>query len=161
VLVSDKVAEPLYAPGATLLHGITFGGHPVAAAVALANIEIFKRDHVLENVREQAPWLREQLEQQLRGLPIVADVRGAGFFLAFELVGGEYERRFDAGERERLLRGFLPRRLREAGLIARADDRGDSVLQIAPPLISTREQLAEMVSSLAEVLSDAGDFMGL
>ncbi len=161
VLVSGKVAEPLYAPGATLLHGVTFGGHPVAAAVALMNIEIFKRDQVLENVREQAPWLRAQLEQELLGLPIVGDVRGAGFFLAFELVGGDYERRFAAGERERLLRGFLPRRLREAGLIARADDRGDSVLQVAPPLISTREQLAEMVGKLAEVLSDAGDFMGL
>ncbi len=159
VLVCGKVAETLHAPGATLLHGVTFGGHPVAAAVALRNIEIFERDRVLENVRELAPWLRDQLEQALAPLPIVADVRGAGFFLAFELVGGDYERRFDAGERERLLRGFLPRRLRQAGLIARADDRGDAVLQIAPPLIATRAQLSEMVSALTEVLADAGDFI--
>ncbi len=161
VVVSEKVAEPLHAPGATLLHGITFGGHPVAAAVALMNIEIFTRDRVLENVRETAPWLQEQLERRLGPLPIVADVRGAGFFWAFELVGGKYERRFDAAERERLLRGFLPRRLREAGLIARADDRGDAVLQIAPPLISTREQLSEMVDSLSDVLTDACAFMHL
>jgi adenosylmethionine-8-amino-7-oxononanoate aminotransferase len=161
VLVSDKVAEPLYAPGATLLHGITFGGHPMAAAAALLNLEIFERDGVIENVREQTPWLREQLERELLPLPLVADVRGEGFFLAMELVGGERERKFDADEREKLLRGYLPKRLREAGLIARADDRGDSVLQIAPPLISDREQLSWMVSALAEVLSDAGKHMGL
>ncbi|MGO9958835.1 MAG: aspartate aminotransferase family protein [Solirubrobacteraceae bacterium] len=161
VLVSDRVAEPLYAPGATLLHGITFGGHPVAAAVALKNIEIFEREQVLENVRALEPWLERELTEQLLGLPIVADVRGAGFFWAFELVAGDREQRFDADGRERLLRGFLPGRLRTAGLIARADDRGDPVLQIAPPLISDRDQLAEMVASLAEVLADAGEFMGL
>jgi adenosylmethionine-8-amino-7-oxononanoate aminotransferase len=161
VLVSDRVAEPLYAPGATLLHGITFGGHPVAAAVALTNLEIFEREGVIENVRALEPWLREEMERALLPLPIVADVRGAGFFWAFELVGGDRERRFDADERERLLRGFLPGRLRRAGLIARADDRGDAVLQIAPPLIADREQLTEMVRSLADVLADAGEHMGL
>ncbi len=161
VLVSDKVAEPLYAPGATLLHGITFGGHPVAAAIALMNLEIFERDGVVENVRTLAPWLERELEAQLLDLPIVVDVRGGGFFWAFELAAGDPEQRFDADQRERLLRGFLPRRLREAGLIARADDRGDSVLQIAPPLISDREQLDQMIASLGEVLADAGEFMGL
>jgi adenosylmethionine-8-amino-7-oxononanoate aminotransferase len=161
VLVSDRVAEPLYAPGATLLHGITFGGHPVAAAVALKNIEIFEREQVLENVRALEPWLERELTEKLLGLPIVADVRGAGFFWAFELVAGDRQQPFDADGRERLLRGFLPGRLRKAGLIARADDRGDPVLQIAPPLISNRDQLAEMVGSLAEVLADAGEFMGL
>ncbi len=161
VLVSDRVAEPLYEPGVTLLHGITFGGHPVAAALALKNLEIFEREGVLENVRAHEPWLREALVQELSDLPIVADVRGAGFFWAFELVAGDAERRFGPEDRERLLRGFLPRRLREAGLIARADDRGDPVLQIAPPLIADREQLSSMVDALAEVLGDAGDHMGL
>lgn len=161
VLVSDQIAEFLYQPGATLLHGITFGGHPVAAAIALKNLEIFERDRVLENVRAQEPWLADTLRQELTALPIVADVRGAGFFWAFELVAGDKENRFGAEDRERLLRGFLPRRLREAGLIARPDDRGDPVLQIAPPLISDRAQLSEMVASLADVLASAGAFMGL
>src|SRR5450755_880220 len=151
VLVSDRVAEPLYERGATLLHGITFGGHPVAAAAALKNLEIFERDGVLENVRSLEPWLARQLTARLGPLPIVADVRGAGFFWAFELVAGDVEAQFDAEQRERLLRGFLPRRLRQAGLIARADDRGDPVLQIAPPLISDRAQLDEMIDALTEV----------
>ncbi len=160
VLVSDRIAEPLYEAGTTLLHGITFGGHPVAAAVALRNLEIFEREGVLENVRSLEPQLESRLAE-LRELPIVADVRGAGFFWAFELCSDASGNRFDAEQRQRLLRQFLPRRLREARLIARADDRGDAVLQIAPPLISDRRQLDEMVDGLKAVLSDAGEEMGV
>ncbi len=161
VLVSDRVAAPFYESGSTLLHGITFGGHPVAAAAALKNLEIFEREGVLDNVRALEPRLRRRLEEELLPLPIVVDVRGAGFFWAFELAAGSAEARFDSDQRERLLRGFLPRRLREAGLIARPDDRGDAVLQISPPLISDAEQLDDMVSRLGEVLTHAGAFMEL
>jgi adenosylmethionine-8-amino-7-oxononanoate aminotransferase len=160
VLVSDRIAEPLYKRGATLLHGITFGGHPVAAAVALKNLEIFERDGILENVRAREPQLAERLNE-LRELPIVGDVRGAGFFWAFELCADADSGRFDAEQRERLIKQILPHRLREARLIARADDRGDSVLQIAPPLISDAAQLDTMVDSLAGVLRDAGEEMGV
>ncbi len=155
VLVSDAIAQPLYDDGRTLLHGITFGGHPLCAAIALKNLEIFERDGVLENVREREPRLRERLDS-LRELPIVGDVRGAGFFWAVELVKDAANTRLDGDERERLLRGFMPGRLREAGLIARADDRGDAVLQIAPPLISDDAVLEEIVGALRAVLVDAG-----
>ncbi|HZE04050.1 MAG TPA: aminotransferase class III-fold pyridoxal phosphate-dependent enzyme, partial [Solirubrobacteraceae bacterium] len=160
VLVCDRVAEPLFAPGRTLRHGITFGGHPLAAAVALRNLEIFERDGVLENVRALEPHLEARM-QELRSLPIVGDVRGRGFFWAMELVRDAAAGTFDAAERERLLRGFLPGRLLAAGLIARADDRGDSVLQIAPPLISDAGVLDEIVDRLGEVLMDAGREMGV
>ncbi len=161
VLVSDKVAAPLYESRNTLMHGITFGGHPVASAVALKNLEIFERDGVLDNVRTLEPHLQSRLEEELLELPIVVDVRGAGFFWAFELAAGSPDKRFDADQREKLLRGFLPGRLREAGLIARPDDRGDAVLQIAPPLIADAEQLDEMARGLRAVLADAGTHMGL
>jgi adenosylmethionine-8-amino-7-oxononanoate aminotransferase len=160
VLVADRVAEPLFAPGRTLRHGITFGGHPLAAAVALRNLEIFERDGILENVRELEPHLESRM-QGLRSLPIVGDVRGRGFFWAVELVRDDQAGTFDAEERDRLLRGFLPGRLLEAGVIARADDRGDSVLQIAPPLIADAEVLDEIVERLADVLVDAGREMGV
>jgi adenosylmethionine-8-amino-7-oxononanoate aminotransferase len=160
VLVSDRVAEPLYDAKRTLLHGITFAGHPVCSAIALKNIEIFERDGVLENVRAREEGLRERLET-LRELPIVGDVRGAGFFWAVELVKDEDGGRFEVDERERLLRGFMPRRLLEAGLIARADDRGDAVLQIAPPLISDDTVLDEIVDAMRAVLQDAGRFIGV
>jgi adenosylmethionine-8-amino-7-oxononanoate aminotransferase len=158
VLVRDEVAAPLYDAGRTLLHGVTFGGHPVCAAVALRVLEIYERDRVLENVRALEPHLESRL-RELLDLPIVGDVRGAGFFWAVELVAGDDDARFSAIDRERLLRGYLPSRLREAGLIARADDRGDAVLQIAPPLIADRAVLDEIVDKMADVLSDAGDWI--
>jgi adenosylmethionine-8-amino-7-oxononanoate aminotransferase len=160
VLVSDRIAAPLYDDGRTLLHGITFGGHPLCAVIALKNLEIFERDGVLENVRAREPMLRELLES-LRDLPIVGDVRGLGFFWAVELVKGAGNERLDADERERVLRGFMPGALREAGLIARADDRGDAVLQIAPPLISDGIVLEEIVSRMRIVLAGAGRLLGL
>jgi adenosylmethionine-8-amino-7-oxononanoate aminotransferase len=160
VLVSDRVAAPLYESGATLLHGITFGGHPLCAAIALKNIEIFERDGVLDNVRRMEPYLQGRLEE-LRELPIVGDVRGSGFFWAVELVKDDEDTRLDADDRERLLRGYLPGRLLEAGLLARADDRGDAVLQIAPPLIADEAVLDEIVDAMRAVLTDAGAFLGL
>ena len=153
VLVHDRVAEPLYADGALLAHGITFGGHPLAAGIALRNLTIFERDGVLENVRKLTPYLERRLSD-LRALPIVGDVRGDGFFWAVELVGPD-QRRLDEGERDRLVRDFLPRRMRELGIIARADDRGDAIVQIAPILISDRSTLDAIVTTLETLLIEA------
>jgi adenosylmethionine-8-amino-7-oxononanoate aminotransferase len=157
VIVSDRIAEPLYEDGRMLLHGITFGGHPVAAAIALRNIEIFEREGVLDNVRAQEGYIRDRLGGLRDRLPIVGDVRGAGFFWALELVRDEQAGRFSAEERERLLRGFLAGRLLEEGLIARPDDRGDAVLHLAPPLVSGRAEIDEMVSKTEAVLADASE----
>jgi adenosylmethionine-8-amino-7-oxononanoate aminotransferase len=158
VLAHQRVITPIIDAGATIRHGVTFGGHPVSAAIALKNIEIFERDQILENVRALTPRLAN-LMRELRSLPIVGDVRGDGFFWAAELVKDEDGTRFAEGERDRLLRGFLPKRLREAGLIARADDRGDPVIQIAPPLISDAALLGDIVDRLADVLTDADAHM--
>src|SRR3954466_5098647 len=157
VLVSDKIAEPLYEDGRMLMHGITFAGHPVAAAIALRNIEIFEREGVLENVGELEPYMGELLEGIKSRVPIVGDVRGAGFFWALELVRDAEQSRFSAEEREKLLRGFLAGRLLEEGLTARPDDRGDAVLHLAPPLVSTREELEEMAAKTEAVLADASE----
>jgi adenosylmethionine-8-amino-7-oxononanoate aminotransferase len=160
VFAHDRVVAPLYDdPKRSLLHGITFAGHPLCAAISLKNLEIFERDRVFENVKSLERHLRGRLSELL-SLPIAGDVRGAGFFWAVELVG-EGGRRFDAEERERLLRGFMFGRLMKAGMIARPDDRGDAVVQVAPPLISSAEQLDEMVDALAEVLTEAGALMDL
>jgi adenosylmethionine-8-amino-7-oxononanoate aminotransferase len=157
VIVSDKIAAPLYEDKRMLLHGITYGGHPVAAAMALRNIEIFEREGVLENVRELEPYIEQRLGELQERIPIVGDVRGAGFFWALELVRDEDGTPFDADEREALLRGFMTGRLLEEGLIARPDDRGDSVLHLAPPLVATRDELDEMVAKTEAVLVDASE----
>jgi adenosylmethionine-8-amino-7-oxononanoate aminotransferase len=160
VVVREHVAAPLTSGGQVFRHGITFGGHPVAAAMALVNMDIFEREGVLDNVRSLESHLEAKM-RETRALPIVGDTRGRGFFWAFELVKDEDNTRFDKPERDELLRGFLPKKLREAGIVARADDRGDSVLQIAPPLIADAALLDEIVDRIAVVLDEAGAHMGL
>jgi adenosylmethionine-8-amino-7-oxononanoate aminotransferase len=124
------------------------------------NLEIFERDGVLENVRALEDHLRFRV-QELRSLPIVGDVRGDGFFWAVELVKDDDNGRFGAAECERLVRGLLPAELVAAGLIARADDRGDPVLQIAPPLICDTEALDAIVDAMGTVLSAASETLRL
>ncbi len=160
VLASDSVAAPLYDSGRTLLHGITFGGHPLSAVIALKNLELFEREHVLDNVREHEAYLADQLES-LRRLPIVGDIRGSGYFWAVELVPDGPASRFDAGQREELLRKCLPGALIRAQLIARGDDRGDTVIQIAPPLVCDRPILEDLVGRLGDVLEMLSEHMGI
>jgi adenosylmethionine-8-amino-7-oxononanoate aminotransferase len=160
VIVADKVAAPLDDAGRTLLHGITFAGHPVAAAIALKNLELFEREDVLANVRTNEPHLEAQLET-LRRLPIVGDVRGSGYFWAVELVPDGPESRFDAEQREELLRRCLPGALIRAQLIARGDDRGDTVIQIAPPLVCDAPLLDDLVGRLGQVLEIVSEHMGI
>jgi adenosylmethionine-8-amino-7-oxononanoate aminotransferase len=136
-------------------HGITFGGHPVMSAIALKNIEIMKREKIVERVADQQDAVRAKLEQLLE-LPIVGDVRGTGFFYAIELVKDKETREtFSDEECERLLRGFLTPRMFEAGLICRADDRGDPVIQISPPLVAGDAEWDELVGILGTVLEEA------
>ena len=130
---------------ATFTHGLTFGGHPVQAAIALKNLEIMRREALVERVRENEEAFRATLEQ-LADLPIVGDIRGAGYFWAIELVADkETKATFTAEESEWLLRGFLSERLYDAGLICRADDRGDPVIQLSPPLIAGQAEFDRMV----------------
>jgi adenosylmethionine-8-amino-7-oxononanoate aminotransferase len=136
-------------------HGITFGGHPVQAAIALKNIEIMRREGIVEHVAAEQDAFRATLAQLLE-LPIVGDLRGTGFFYALELVKDKETREtFSEDECETLLRGFLSPRLFDAGLICRADDRGDPVVQISPPLVAEQAQFDEIVGILGEVLAEA------
>ncbi len=155
LIVADRVAEPFMHGTAMFVHGFTFGGHPVSAAVALANLEIMRREDLCGRVRDQEPAFRAMLDG-LRDLEIVGDVRGAGYFHAIELVKDkETKETFDADESEHLLRGFLSGELFARGLICRTDDRGDPVIQLAPPLIAGPEQFAEIEAILRGVLTDA------
>jgi adenosylmethionine-8-amino-7-oxononanoate aminotransferase len=154
-IVSDRLFEPFKRGTTYFPHGYTFGGHPVSAAVALANLDIFEREGLNQHVREQAPAFRATLEKLL-DLPIVGDVRGEGFFYGIELVRDKATREtFDDDESERLLRGFLSKALFDAGLYCRADDRGDPVVQLAPPLIIGQREFDEIESTLRGVLTEA------
>jgi adenosylmethionine-8-amino-7-oxononanoate aminotransferase len=155
VIASDRIAEPFLHGTSTFTHGFTFGGHPVASALALANIEILERERLCEHVRSREAAFRKMLDS-LRDLPIVGDVRGAGYFCAIELVKDKGTKEtFDAQESEELLRGFLSNELFKRGLICRADDRGDPIVQLSPPLIADTEQFEEIEAVLRPVLSEA------
>ena len=155
VVATDRVMEPFLHGSAMYTHGITFGGHPVMSAIALKNIEIMKRERIMEHVLGNEDAFRATLAQLLE-LPIVGDLRGTGFFYALELVKDKETREtFTAEECDTLLRGFLSPRLFEKGLICRADDRGDPVVQISPPLIATQSEFDEMTGILGDVLAEA------
>jgi len=159
VIATNDVIEPFMGATSMFSHGITFGGHPVQAAIALKNIEIMKRERIVEHVRETQDAFRATLAQLL-DLPIVGDLRGTGFFYALELVKDKDTRQtFDDDECERLLRGYLSNALFDAGLICRADDRGDPVLQISPPLVAGQVEFDEITGILGEVLAEASRIM--
>jgi hypothetical protein len=154
-IVSDRIYEPFKHGNTSFYHGYTFGGHPVSAAVAMENLDIFEEEKLNEHVRENSPLFRAELETLL-DLPIVGDVRGDGYFFGIELVKDKATKEtFDDDESERLLRGFLSKALFDAGLYCRADDRGDPVVQLAPPLTIGPSEFAEIGQILRGVLSEA------
>jgi adenosylmethionine-8-amino-7-oxononanoate aminotransferase len=155
MLVRDALMDPFLKGSATFLHGVTFAGHPVSSAVALANLDVFEKEDLLGNVRANEAGFRATLEK-LNDLPIVGEVRGDGYFYGIELVKDKDTREtFDDDESERLLRGFLSHALFDAGLICRADDRGDPVIQLSPPLICTQEHFDEIEQILRSTLTEA------
>jgi adenosylmethionine-8-amino-7-oxononanoate aminotransferase len=155
MLVDDRLMEPFLKGQSSFLHGITFAGHPVSAAVALANLDVFEQEDLLGRVRANEGAFRATLEK-LTDLPIVGEVRGDGYFYGIEMVKDKATREtFNDDEAERLLRGFLSGALFEAGLVCRADDRGDPVIQLAPPLICGQEEFDYMESVLRSVLTEA------
>jgi adenosylmethionine-8-amino-7-oxononanoate aminotransferase len=156
VIAREKVFEHFSEGTSMFAHGLTFGGHPVSAAVAMANLDVFEREDLCGRVLKYEGEFRDMLEGLHRDLPIVGDVRGAGYFFAIELVKDrETKETFSHEEAEELLRGFLSHELYQRGLICRADDRGDPVVQFSPPLVSGPEQFEEIESVIRPVLTEA------
>jgi adenosylmethionine-8-amino-7-oxononanoate aminotransferase len=155
MIATDRLFEPFRHGDTTFAHGYTFGGHPVSAAVALTNMDIFEREGINEHVRSREGDFRATLEKLLE-LPLVGDVRGAGYFYGIELVKDKATKEtFDDEESERLLRGFLSKALFDAGLYCRADDRGDPVIQLSPPLVCDQPHFDEMEQIIRAVLIEA------
>ncbi len=155
MIVRDYLMEPYLKDENSFLHGVTFAGHPVSCAVALANLDVFEKEDLLGNVRANEGAFRATLEK-LNDLPIVGDIRGDGYFYGIEMVKDKTTREtFSDDESERLLRGFLSHALFDAGLICRADDRGDPVIQLSPPLTCTQEHFDEIEQILRSVLTEA------
>jgi adenosylmethionine-8-amino-7-oxononanoate aminotransferase len=162
VLCRDFLAEPFLHGDASFAHGITFGGHPVSCAVALANLSVLDEEGVVDHVATAGPGLGARLES-LRDVPVVGDVRGDGFFWAIELVKDpdHPDERFTPEERGALMRGLVAPRLFEEGLVCRADDRVDPVVQLAPVLTCGEDELDEIETTLRGVLTEASKHLSL
>ncbi len=155
MIASDRLMEPFLQGTESFAHGYTFGGHPVSTAVAMANLDIFEAEGINRHVLDHQDAFRATLDK-LNDLPIVGDVRGEGYFYGIELVKDKATKEtFNDVESEKLLRGFLSKALFEAGLYCRADDRGDPVIQLSPPLICDQEHFDEIEQKLRHVLTEA------
>jgi hypothetical protein len=155
VLMGPRVAGPFTSGAVTYMHGLTFSGHPLSTAVGLAALDVYERDNVLANVNTREPGLRSGLDE-LRRIPLVGDVRGAGFFWAIELVRDPDTRQsFEPAEADWLLREVLSARFFELGLLCRLDDRGDPVVQLSPPLVADTLLLDRIVDIVGTALEEA------
>ncbi|HEY5103992.1 MAG TPA: aspartate aminotransferase family protein [Acidimicrobiales bacterium] len=155
MIVSDRVAEPFQDENAAFLHGFTWAGHPASCAVALKALEIIEDEKIIENVQANQEYFHQGL-LGLKDIPIVGDVRGTGYFWGIELVKDQGTKETWSGnDAEQLLRGYVSPEMFRRGLICRSDDRGDPVVQLAPPLISTRDDIDFMVGVLHDVFSGA------
>ena len=152
VMVSDRLAQPFLEADSSFLHGITFAGHPVSCAVALANLDVMEREDLAGRVQDLEPELRASLDT-LEDLPIVREVRGMGYFYGIELTKDGTD--FTADERGWLIRSFLAPRLLELGLVCRADDRGDPVIQLSPPLVAGPDEFDRMTVTIRQALMEA------
>ncbi|HEY0498336.1 MAG TPA: aspartate aminotransferase family protein [Kutzneria sp.] len=159
VLASDRLMEPFLKGPNIFMHGSTYGGHPVSCAVALANLDIIEGEGIYDHVLANEAAFRSTLDK-LRDLPIVGDVRGAGFFYGIELVKDKATKlTFTAEESERVLRGYLSSALFDNGLYCRADDRAEPVVQLSPPLICDQSHFDEMEQILRVSLEKAAQLL--
>ena len=147
LMVADRVAEVLVEQGGELAHGYTYSGHPVAAAVALANLEILQREQVLERVRDDLVPYWSSRWRELADHPLVGEARSLGLFGALELVPHKPSRQFFPQ------RGTVGTRARDLaignGLVMRAV--WDTLI-VAPPLVITRTEIDELVSKAVQTL---------
>ena len=159
VVATPKVIEPFFAqPNTAFTHGITFGGHPLSCAIALANLEIFEREDLVGHVQRNTDDFRARCEQLVTDHPMVGDLRGDGYFWSLELVKDkETKETFSPAERDELIKGFLTPRARELGVYMRFDDRAETAAQFSPPLVAGPAEFEEMVDVLRQVLDEAWD----
>ncbi|WP_374834321.1 aspartate aminotransferase family protein [Paenochrobactrum pullorum] len=124
-------------------HGYTYSGHPIGAAAANAVLDIVEKEDLPGNSRVVGAYFQEQLKNKFAQLPIVGEVRGVGLMGAIEFVADrEKKTRFKP---EQSVGARISKAARERGLIARAMPHGD-ILGFAPPLVTTKEEVDEMVS---------------
>ena len=155
LVASEKVAEPFFREASSsFLHGITFGGHPLSCAIALANIDVFEREDLIGHVRSHTDAFRSAFDLLGDEHPLVGDVRGDGFFYSLELVKDKATKAtFTPAERDEV-KSFITLGARDRGVYLRVDDRAETAVQFSPPLVAGPAELDEYLGVLREVLDE-------
>jgi adenosylmethionine-8-amino-7-oxononanoate aminotransferase len=156
VLVRKSIADA-FENGPGFMHGLTFGGHPVSCAAALANLDIMLEEDLPSRAKEMGAYLRGELESALGNHPNVGDIRGVGLFLGVELVK---DRSTKEPPSEPELLSWLTDHMRDEGLILRNDDRGDPTTQLCPPLVITKDECDRVVDILHRSFDELGQKLG-
>lgn len=147
-VVSPKIfAEFENQPEVSMGHLLTFGGHAVAAAAALANLQIFEDENLVQRSAEMGVYLREQLEQ-LRNHPSVGDVRGVGLLQGIEVVKNKETKA--ALSKTDTFCTLLGKKVLEKGLVTRTWN----IVHFAPPLVVTKDEIDRMVAIVDEALTE-------
>lgn len=151
LLVGDRIAATLVEKGGEFYHGYTYSGHPVACAVALANLDIIEKEGLIDRVREETgPYLRKVMAEKLADHGIVGETRSLGLMAAIEIVKDKERRERFPGSADA---GAVVRdHAIEQGLMMRAV--GDTMI-LSPPLIWTRETIDMAVERIAGALDKA------
>jgi adenosylmethionine-8-amino-7-oxononanoate aminotransferase len=158
VLASAVVADAFLGDeGDKFMHGITYGGHPASCAAALASITILEREQLCERAGTLGASMMRELQAAVGEHPNVGEIRGTGMFMALELV---HDRQSMRPLEEPNLMGWLSDQFKRRGLICRADDRLDPVIQLAPPLNIPQEDADEVVAIVADVIHTLGRRLG-
>ncbi|QDP95021.1 aspartate aminotransferase family protein [Microlunatus elymi] len=146
--------------GGSFFHGSTWGGHPVATAAAVANIDAMIEMNAVGNARDHEPQFKTGLDSLLDSHPTIADVRGTGYFYAIEFTADRRSGRpLTTDQAQQLVRGVMPTAMREAGLLTRPDDRGATMLILAPPLIADAAILDELINQVDQVAAAVDSFI--
>jgi adenosylmethionine-8-amino-7-oxononanoate aminotransferase len=163
VLIREELAAAvLDSPQAGIFtHGSTWGGHPVATAVAVANISAMRDEDVLGNVRTLEPYFQAGLDRVREAHPTVREWRGTGFFYALEFTGDRHTgRELTEEQGVALVREVMPKAMAEVNLITRPDDRGATMLMLSPPLVADRDVLDELLAGVDAVASAVDRHVG-
>lgn len=154
----QRVDELMDSPNGTFTHGATWGGHPVAMAVAITNISAMRDERVIDNVLDHADYFRDQLDALAIAHDNIAEIRGTGYFYAVELTISR-DRGLDLTESQtsQLINDHLPGIIQDAGLVIRADNRGKAKLMLSPPLIARTEELDELIAGVDRVVTRAAE----
>jgi adenosylmethionine-8-amino-7-oxononanoate aminotransferase len=161
VVIRKPLVEAIWdSPMGSFVHGSTFGGHPVATAVACATIQAMRTEDVPGHVLRNEGYLSDGLNALADRHDCVREVRGTGYFYAIELMADStHDRDLSDGQAAALQSSVLTQFLRDAKLLVRPDDRGATMLTISPPLVADKMVLDDLLDRADEVLDRTNEWL--